>query len=209
MVRSRLRQWLAAPTLGVCTVLAAQNEPGAQKLAIDSASFTLEGDLVHFIKPQIAQGSLRIEADDAFATGYEFEERSEWRFTGNLRITVERGLIEADNAVFTFEDNQLLRGELAGAPAKFTAQRLEQGREPVQGSANTISLDYPARTLRLSGVVTVHRDQVNVFGCDIVFDFKNESVAPGRSDCEEKFRFTFDRNNQQEGAADNQPAAAP
>jgi lipopolysaccharide transport protein LptA len=200
---------LAAPALGVCAVVAAQVEQGAPKLTIDSESFTLEGDLVHFIQPRITQASLRIEADDAFAMGNEFEQRSEWRFTGRVRITVERGLVEADNAVFTFENNQLLRGDLIGAPAKFTAQRLEPGRAPVEGSANTISLDYPTRTLRLSGVVTVHRDQVNIFGCDIVFDFKNENVAPGRSDCEEKFRFTFDTNNQQEGAADNRPAAAP
>jgi lipopolysaccharide transport protein LptA len=200
---------LAAPALGVCAALAAQDEQGAARLTIDSASFALEGDLVHFIQPQITQTNLKIQADDAFATGYEFEERSEWRFTGHVRIAVERGVIEADSAVFTFEDNQLLRGELVGAPAKFTAQRLEPGREPVQGSANTISLDYSTRTLRMSGVATVHRDQVNIFGCDIAFDFKNERVAPGPSDCGEDFRFTFDRKNPQEGAADNQPAAPP
>jgi hypothetical protein len=61
----------------------------------------------------------------------------------------------------------------------------------------------------MSGVATVHRDQVNVFGCDIAFDFKNERFAPGPSDCGEDFRFTFDRKNPQEGAADNQPAAPP
>ena len=87
--------------------------------------------------PRITQGDLTIAADDALATGFEFDEASEWRFTGNVRIEVATAVMEADSAVFTFADGQLSRGELEGTPASFSDTDEATQRKP--------SRDAPAR----------------------------------------------------------------
>ncbi len=208
------RKWLIfAPALTVCSALAAQDGRGTDEIKFDCKSgFEIDGnsDLIHCIQPQISQGALTIEAEDAFAADYEFDDRSEIRFTGRVRITMERGVIEADSAVFTFENNQLARGDLVGTPATFSVERLESGRDPVQGSANKIALDYGARSLRMTEAVTVRRDQFSFQGCDVVFELKNERVANGPSDCGEDVSIRITpRKSTQEGAANDKPDASP
>jgi lipopolysaccharide transport protein LptA len=207
------RRWLIfGPALTVCSALAAQDGQGTSEIAFDCKSgFEIDGNsnLIHCIQPQITQGELKIEADDAFAADYEFDDRSEMRFTGNVRITMQRGQIDAASAVFTFENNQLAHGDLVGTPATFSVARIESGREPVQGSANKITLDYGARTLRMTEAVRVRRDQFSFQGCDIVFEFDNERVANGPTDCGEDYSIRIAPKNPPEGAPDNKPATSP
>lgn len=197
-----------APALVVSAALAAQSERPSQELAFDSESFTLDGDsnLIHFVHPQITQGALRIDADEAVATGVEFDDRSEWRFTGNVRIAVDRVVIEADSAVFNFDKDQLARGELVGSPASFRASRPDSGKKAVEGTANKIFIDYNARTLRMSELVSLTKDQYYMQGCDLVFDLNSERVTPGPTECGELFRIVV---NPRENTAGANPAASP
>ena len=82
---------------------------------------------------------MRIEADKAVATSEDFEQSSEWRFTGHVRITVDTAVLEADTAVFTFDHRAAVarassKGRRPRSPnskleaAEARARRREQAR---------------------------------------------------------------------------------
>jgi lipopolysaccharide transport protein LptA len=200
-----IRSLISLAALALSTALAAQGGAGCDVLAVDSKSFSLDGNnnLIHFLRPTITQCNLKIEADDAFSTGVEFDVHSEWRFTGHVRITSQGKFMEAESAVFAFEKNQLSHAELTGAPASFSASRAELDKEPVRGSANKILFDYVAQTLRMSERVVITKDRLRAQGCDVFYDFKSEGMRSGDADCgAEKFQIRVVN-------APPQPNAAP
>jgi lipopolysaccharide transport protein LptA len=145
--------------------------------------------------PQITQGDLRIEADDALATGIDFEAQSEWRFTGNVRITIETTELEAASAVFTFKQKRLSSGELEGTPVSF--RDIDEARQTtVSGEARKMSYDNVARTLRLTDTARMQKDNVEFQGCDLIYDFAAERVTSGSADCADRFRVRVLREQQ-------------
>jgi lipopolysaccharide transport protein LptA len=151
--------------------------------------------------PRITQGNLTIAADDALATGFEFAEAGEFRLTGNVRVEVDTAVMEADSAVFTFTGGQLSRGELEGTPVSFSdLDQASQSR--VTGSAGKMSYDYVARTLRMTGNASVQLDRREVFGCDLIYDFRAERVTSGSADCEDGFRVVVRRDSESQAAPD-------
>jgi lipopolysaccharide transport protein LptA len=150
--------------------------------------------------PRITQGELTIAADDALATGFDFDEAGEFRLTGNVRMEVGTAVMEADSAVFTFAGGQLSRGELDGAPVSFSDVD-EASRSTVTGNAGKMSYDYAAGTLRMIGNASVQLDRREVFGCDLIYDFRAERVTSGSSDCEDGFRVVVRRDAEDEADA--------
>ena len=170
-------------------------------LAMDAIE--VQGDLMRAIHPRIVQDNMSIEADEALATGTNFDERSEWRFTGNVKINVENAVMEAGSAVFTFEEQQLSHGEIEGAPASFTHNDPAR-QKPMSGTAPKMSYDYAARTLRLTGDVWLQRGEVEMHGCDFIYNLATGGFASGDADCANPLRFRVLRN-----AEEQAPAAAP
>lgn len=181
--------WLCAFAIAAHSALAAQNGGEPADLLLDSESLSLDRktNLIQLTKPRISQGNLVIEADEALATGVEFDAGSEWRFMGHVRITVDNAVIEADSAVFSFDQQQLSRGELQGGPAKFSD--VDPAREkPISGGADKLTYDYVGKTLRMSQNAWVHKDQYEMQGCDLIYDFNEERVTSGSADCADLFR---------------------
>jgi len=205
MANSSNNLWLGVLAAAGCSALAAQDSGKPEELLFESASLTLDRstNLIQALNPRISQGGLAIEADEGFATGIEFDQKSEWRFMGHVRITVDTAIIEADSAVFAFEQEKLSRGELEGAPATF-ADAGSARAKPIQGGANKLSYDYVARTLRMSGDAWIHKDQYEIKGCDLIYDFADERVTSGSADCAELFRIRVLSNQNAQA-----PAAAP
>jgi lipopolysaccharide transport protein LptA len=168
---------------------AAQRAADCEELLFTSESLTFDQqtNLIELVGPQITQCTLRIEADEALATGIDFDSRSEWRLTGNVRITVDTAVIEADRAVFTFEQKRLSRGELEGTPALFRDVD-PTTKQTITGQANKMSYDYVGRTLRLTQDAWVQRDRIEMTGCDLIYDFGAERVTSGSTDCGDLFR---------------------
>jgi lipopolysaccharide transport protein LptA len=181
--------WAGALASIVCSAAAAQDGAEPRELLLDSQSLTLDRktNLISLRRPRITQGTLHIEADEALATGIDFDEKSEWRFVGNVRINVDAAVIEANSAVFTFDGDQLARGELEGSPASFSDTDAER-QQPVRGGADKLIYDYTAGTLRLSSNAWVTKDQYEIQGCDLIYDFTDERVSSGSADCRELFR---------------------
>jgi len=166
----------------------AQNT-AVEELVLDSQSLSFDGQrqLFELHAPQITQGNLRIRADDALATGVDFNARSVWTFTGNVQIMVETTQIEAASARFTFEQKRLSRGELEGSPVTFTDVDPAQ-QMTVTGQAQKMSYDSIARTIRLTDTARMQRDNVEFQGCDLIYDFGAERVTSGSADCADRFR---------------------
>ena len=167
----------------------AQEGGDSQELVLESGPLAFDGqtNLFEIKAPRIRQGDLYIAADDAVATGVEFDAASEWRFKGNVHIEAGTAVMNADSAVFTFDQERLSRGELEGAPASFTHTDPAR-KKPLSGTANRMSYDYIARTVRMTGNVSLQRDQTEVQGCDIIYNLATEGFSSGDSDCENPFR---------------------
>jgi lipopolysaccharide transport protein LptA len=184
---------LCALTLAVALAAGAQDD--GEELEFASQSVMLDGptNMMRAQGPRITQGDLTIMADDALATGFEFDEAGEFRLTGNVRLEVETAVMEADSAVFTFADRQLSRGELEGAPVSFSDTDAATQRS-ITGRAGKMSYDNVARTLRMTGDASVQLDAREVLGCDLIYDFRAERVTSGSADCEGGFRVRVRRD---------------
>ena len=159
-----------------------------QELVLESGPLAFDGEtnLFRIKAPRIRRGDLSITADEAVATGVEFDAASEWRFTGHVRIEVGTAVLNAESAVFTFEQGRPSRGELEGAPVVFSD--VDEKQRSVTGNAQKMSYDYVARTLRLTDGAWVRLDKREIRGCDLIYDFAAERVTSGSVDCADLFR---------------------
>ena len=174
-------------------------------IVLDSGPFVLDHktNLINVQNPKITQCKTVITADEATATGLDFDTRSEWRFKGHVRVVVDTAELTADTAVFTFADKRLARGQLLGA-ATFVDKQTKD-----KGSANKLVYDDKAKTLLLSDNAQVHKAQYEIHGgCDLVYDLNEKRVTSGATTCPEPNRFIVVPNEKphQDGEA---PAAAP
>ncbi len=176
-----LLPWLALAAEG--------DDPLPISLDAESSSFDQPTNTVVFRKLQITQGDVRISADEAVASGLDFE-RSEWRFTGHVKVTVDSASIEADSADVIFEAHSLLAAELRGSPAVF--EDLSTTSElPIRGGANRLSFDNVDRTLRMTEGAWLSEGPNEFTGCDLIYDLEQEQITSGTSECGEPVVITI------------------
>jgi lipopolysaccharide transport protein LptA len=189
---------LALPLAAAAQNVGRSNE----ELVLRSDSLTLDRqtNLIQARAPVIEQGDLRIVADEALATATEFEEAGEFRLTGNVRITVENAVLQADSAVFKFSQRRLSRGELLGTPATFTGLDADRNTT-INGRARKIAYDYVARTLRMTDDASVQLDNREILGCDLIYDFMAERVTSGSANCAYRVRILPEPDTQTSPAA--------
>lgn len=190
MASSLLKGCACALGAVVAFAVAAQVADSHEDLVLKFESFSYDGgtNLVRLMGPRIVQGETEIAADAAVATGIEFDERSEWRFTGNVQITVGTAVMRADSAVFVFDNEELATGELTGSPATFEDANPD-GEHPISGTAGTIAYDSAAGTLRLTQNPRLVRDRIEASGCDLIYDFAADGFRSGTSNCPEQNNF--------------------
>ena len=92
---------LSLVAIAVAAATALSQGAARKEIVLAMDAIEVQGDLMRAIHPRIVQDNMSIEADEALATGTNFDERSEWRFTGNVKINVENAVMEAGSAVFT------------------------------------------------------------------------------------------------------------
>jgi len=192
--------------LALAVPAAAQNnaDQGFQFESLGPFVFDGPTNMMRAEKPRITQGNLRIVADHVLATGLEFDQAGEFRLTGNVRIDVDSAFMEANSAVFMYANGRLSHGELEGTPVSFGDANQETQRT-VTGTAEKISYDYVARTLRMTGNASVLFPTRQVFGCDLIYDFGAERASSGSADCEDGFRVTLRRDPDERAAAPDPP----
>ena len=83
-------------------------------LVAASSDFDYKNNTLLFKQVKITQGPLKVEAQEASATGLNFDD-SEWTLTGQVKITVPDGKLTSTDAKVTFRKNQIARAEIRGA----------------------------------------------------------------------------------------------
>jgi lipopolysaccharide transport protein LptA len=131
----------------------------------------------------ITQGTLRVDAGEAAATGLNFD-NSQWQLWGDVHIKMEKGSLSSDRADVTFAKNQIARAVINGAPANFE-QTLDRPPQTARGRANVIEYDVANGTVRLSKNAWLSDGANEVSGDVLVYDVRSERVvanSPAGSD---------------------------
>jgi lipopolysaccharide transport protein LptA len=147
-----------------------------------SSDFDYRNNTLLFKRVKITQGPLTVEAQEASATGLDFE-NAQWTLTGQVRITLPDGKLASDTATVSFKDNQIVRAQVRGTPAIFE-QRLEKTGQLARGRAGSIEYDVRNGTVQLAGDAWLSDGQNEIRGRTLVYDIGRQRVAanPGETE---------------------------
>jgi lipopolysaccharide transport protein LptA len=130
--------------LACALALQAHAAPKSAPLPIDftaqSFEFDYKNNFTTFKKVQITQGNMSITADQGQVKGttVNFQD-SHWLFRGSVKILLQEGSLNSDEAQAFFANNQLARAMASGKPATFQ-QRVPKADKTVNGHSE--SIDY-------------------------------------------------------------------
>ena len=178
--RFRLGAILVVPAIALAQ---ARDEDLRVSLDAEWSSFDRQSNTMMFRGLRIAQGGFTIEADDAVASDLEFN-RSDWEFSGNVRIGLDTAMIEASRAEILFETHELLIVELQGDPARFEDRNPERG-DPIRGGAEVLRYESAEGTLRMTGGAYLSEGPNEFRGCDLIYDIDEKKITSGSSECGE------------------------
>jgi len=184
--RPKCSAWLAAAALVCASLAQAQAQPAAptglpagnseQPINLEAASsdFDYKNNSLLFRRVRITQGSLEVTAQEARATGLEFE-NSEWSLQGDVKITVPGGALQSSEARVQFRNNEIVRATIKGRPAAFE-QRLKGKDQVARGRAAAIDYDVKESIVRLTGDAWLSDGQNEIQGNTLVYDIGRERV---------------------------------
>jgi lipopolysaccharide transport protein LptA len=152
--------------------------PGNSEMPINleaaSSDFDYKNNSLVFRRIHITQGGLEVTAQQASATGLEFE-NSEWRLEGDVKITVPGGSLQSSEARVQFRNNAIVRASIKGDPAQFE-QRLRENAQVARGRASSIEYNVRESTVRLSGDAWLSDGQNEIRGNTLIYDIGRERV---------------------------------
>ena len=176
MVASTLKALaLIALTLPHSRAIAAHVEQ--QSIALDAQSSELDykNNNLIFRKVRIVQGDMAVAADQAQANGLDFE-NSHWAFHGNVKITMDQGLLTSDEAEITFAKKLLSKAIVNGKPAAFE-QRIAKTGKLAQGRAETIEYDVSKGVVRLSKNAWLSDGQNEIRGESLKYNVLAQNIV--------------------------------
>ena len=129
-------------------IAAAQVEQQTITLDAQSSELDAKNNNLLFRKVRIAQGTMAVTADQAQATGLDFD-NSHWVFRGNVKITMDQGQLSSDEAEITFAKKLLAKALVNGKPAVFE-QHIAKTGKLAKGHADTIDYDVAKGVVHFS-----------------------------------------------------------
>jgi len=141
---------LALPALALPASAAGAAKVEQQTIVLDAQSSEMDykNNNLIFHKVRITQGNMSVAADQAQATGLDFE-NSHWVFRGTVKITMDQALLTSDEAEITFAKKLLSKALVNGKPAAFE-QRIAKTGKLAQGHADSIDYDVTKGLVHLS-----------------------------------------------------------
>jgi lipopolysaccharide export system protein LptA len=157
---------------------------GPINLDAQSSELDLKTNNVYFRKVRIAQGANSVTADQGQATrealGGNFDS-SLWVFRGNVKITMQGGLLTADEAQVDFAKKLLSKAVAHGKPAEFE-QRLEKTGKIAHGHADDIDYDATKGVVRLTKNAWLTDGQNEVRGESLKYNVVAQSIIADAAD---------------------------
>jgi lipopolysaccharide transport protein LptA len=183
-ILSARRAALLCAALLACGASPAQDKPGGlparnSQLPIDlqaaSSDFDYKNNSLLFKRVKITQGQLQVMAQEASASGLNFD-NSEWTLTGEVQILVPDGKLESNSAQVTFRNNEIVRAVIKGTPATFE-QKLKDKGQLARGKAQAIEYDVQAATVRLTGGAWLTDGPNEIRGNTLIYDIGKQRVV--------------------------------
>ena len=185
----RISNFRVAATVALGLTLAAPAARGAapaksEVIALDaqSSELDLKSNNMFFRKVRIAQGAMSVSADQGQATQEALKfENSLWVFRGNVRITMENGLLTADEAQIDFIKKLLAKAVAHGKPAEFE-QKIEKTGKVAHGHADNIDYDAAKGLVKLTKNAWLSDGQNEVHGESFVYNVLSQSIVADAAD---------------------------
>jgi len=150
------------------------------EIVLDAASSEVDyrsGTLL-FRDIVITQGTVRVQAERARATGLDFKEAT-WTFSGKVRISVQDGELRSDEAVVTFVADRVTRAVVRGKPAELE-QRLKDGGK-ARGRAASLTYETAVGKVTLRGDASLSDGRSDIRGEQLVYDINAQRVQAGKA----------------------------
>jgi lipopolysaccharide transport protein LptA len=144
-------------------------------LVAASSDVDYKNNRLHFVQVRITQGPMQVQANEATATGLDFD-NSEWTFTGDVHIKVPDGSLDSSSAVVTFKDKELASAEVRGSPAEFE-HKLQDTGQIARGRADQIDYDVQGGTVKLTGAAWLTDGDNTIQGDVLIYNVAEERVA--------------------------------
>jgi lipopolysaccharide transport protein LptA len=175
---------LLALALPASQAIAAHVEQQAISLDAQSSELDYKNNNLIFHRVRITQGNMTVAADQAQATGLDFED-SRWVFRGNVRITMDQGLdqgqLTSDEAEITFANKLLSKAIVNGNPAAFE-QRIAKTGKLAQGRADSIDYDVTKGVVHLSKNAWLSDGQNEIRGESLKYNVLAQNIVAEGSD---------------------------
>jgi lipopolysaccharide transport protein LptA len=153
-----------------------------QSISLDAQSSELDykNNNLEFHKVRIAQGGMSVAADQAQATGLDFE-NARWVFRGNVKITMDQGQLTADDAEVIFAKKLLAKAIVNGKPASFEQPIAKTGKL-AQGHADTIDYDVAKGVVHLSKSAWLSDGQNEIRGESLKYNVLAQNIIAESSE---------------------------
>lgn len=153
-----------------------------QTILLDAQSFEMDLKTNNLIyrKVRISQGDMSVTADQAQGTGLDFED-SHWVFRGNVKITMDQGLLTSDEAEITFTNKLLSKAVVNGKPAAFE-QRIVKTGKLAQGRAESIDYDVTKGVVHLSKNAWLSDSEREILGESLKYNVLTQTIAAEASE---------------------------
>jgi lipopolysaccharide transport protein LptA len=171
---------LFALALPAFQAIATRVEQAAISLDAQSSELDYKNNNLIFRKVRITQGNMSVAADQAQATGLDFE-NSRWVFRGNVKITMDQGQLTADEAEITFAKKLLSKAVVHGNPAAFE-QRIAKTGKLAQGRAETIEYDVSKGVVHLSKSAWLSDGQNEIRGESLKYNVLAQNIVAEASE---------------------------
>src|SRR5271167_124579 len=152
-------------------------------LDAQSTEVDLRTNSAVFSKVRISLGNMAITADQGHAsqtTALDFDNNL-WVFRGNVKITMDQGLLTSDEAQITFVNKVLTRAVANGKPAEFEQIVAKTGKL-AKGRADLIDYDVSNGVVRLSKDAYLSDGQNEIRGESLKYNVRAQSVAAEAAD---------------------------
>jgi lipopolysaccharide export system protein LptA len=148
-------------------------------LDAQSTSIDLKTNSAVFSKIRISQGAMSITADQGQASQQRsadlYFENNVWNFRGNVKITVEQGVLISDDAQITFVNSVLSKAVVNGKPASFEQTVAKTGKL-AKGNAETIDYDAAKHLVRFVKNAYLSNGDNEIRGQSLKYDVLAQKV---------------------------------
>jgi lipopolysaccharide export system protein LptA len=156
-------------------------KPRTEPIVLDaqSADADLANNNVVFRKVKITQGNMAISADQGQGTQQKSRldfENSLWVFRGNVRISMDEGLLTSDDAEISFVGQELSKAVANGKPAQFQQHVAKTGKL-AQGHADIINYDAAKGVVVLSKSAWLTDGQYEIHGESLKYNMVAQSIV--------------------------------